>query len=205
MNKQFKRRTFNLFFLSIATTSLTGCFPLIAGGVAGGAMVIADRRNPGTQAIDRGIQLEAESFLIKKYGDNVHINVTVFNRRVLLTGETRTEDLKSDITRQIRAMKNVTDVFNELTPAPISSLTARANDSFITTRIKSTFIATEGVPSNSMRVVTESSKVYLMGIATEAEANRAVDIARSIPGVKQVTKLFDLISESDKRRLDNQK
>jgi osmotically-inducible protein OsmY len=102
-------------------------------------------------------------------------------------------------------MKNVTDVFNELTPAPISSLTARANDSFITTRIKSTFIATEGVPSNSMRVVTESSKVYLMGIATEAEANRAVDIARSIPGVKQVTKLFDLISESDKRRLDNQK
>ena len=205
MNKQFKRRTFNLFFLSIATTSLTGCFPLIAGGVAGGAMVIADRRNPGTQAIDWGIQLEAESFLIKKYGDNVHINVTVFNRRVLLTGETRTEDLKSDITRQIRAMKNVTDVFNELTPAPISSLTARANDSFITTRIKSTFIATEGVPSNSMRVVTESSKVYLMGIATEAEANRAVDIARSIPGVKQVTKLFDLISESDKRRLDNQK
>jgi osmotically-inducible protein OsmY len=205
MNKQFKRRTFNLFFLSIATTSLTGCFPLIAGGVAGGAMVIADRRNPGTQAIDRGIQLEAESFLIKKYGDNVHINVTVFNRRVLLTGETRTEDLKSDITRQIRAMKNVTDVFNELTPAPLSSLTARANDSFITTRIKSTFIVTEGVPSNSMRVVTESSKVYLMGIATEAEANRAVDIARSIPGVKQVTKLFDLISESDKRRLDNQK
>jgi osmotically-inducible protein OsmY len=205
MNKQFKRRTFNLFFLSIAATSLTGCFPLIAGGVAGGAMVIADRRNPGTQAIDRGIQLEAESFLIKKYGDNVHINVTVFNRRVLLTGETRTEDLKSDITRQIRAMKNVTDVFNELTPAPISSLTARANDSFLTTRIKSTFIATEGVPSNSMRVVTESSKVYLMGIATEAEANRAVDIARSIPGVKQVTKLFDLISESDKRRLDNQK
>jgi osmotically-inducible protein OsmY len=205
MNKQFKRRTFNLFFLSIAATSLTGCFPLIAGGVAGGAMVIADRRNPGTQAIDRGIQLEAESFLIKKYGDNVHINVTVFNRRVLLTGETRTEELKADITRQIRAMKNVTEVFNELTPAPISALTARANDSFLTTRIKSTFIATEGVPSNSMRVVTESSKVYLMGIATEAEANRAVDIARSIPGVKQVTKLFDLISESDKRRLDNQK
>lgn len=205
MNKQFKRRTFNLFFVSIAAASLTGCFPLIAGGVAGGAMVIADRRNPGTQAIDRGIQLEAESFLIKKYGDNVHINVSVFNRRVLLTGETRTEDLKSDVARQIRAMKNVTEVFNELTPAPISSLTARANDSFLSTRIKGMFIATEGVPSNSMRVVTEASKVYLMGITTEAEANRAVDIARSVPGVKQVTKLFDLISESDKRRLDNQK
>jgi osmotically-inducible protein OsmY len=205
MNKQFKRRTFNLFFVSIAATSLTGCFPLIAGGVAGGAMVIGDRRNPGTQAIDLGIQLEAESFLIKKYGSNVHINVTVFNRRVLLTGETRTEELKADVTRQIKAMKNVTEVFNELTPAPTSSLTARAGDSFLTTRIKTIFITTEGVPSNSMRVVTEASKVYLMGVVTEAEANRAVDIARSVSGVKQVTKLFDLISESDKRRLDNQK
>jgi hypothetical protein len=205
MNKQFKRRTFNLFFVTIAATSLTGCFPLIAGGVAGGAMVIADRRNPGTQAIDLGIQLEAESFLIKKYGNNVHINVTVFNRRVLLTGETRTEELKADVTRQIKAMKNVTEVFNELVPAPTSALTARANDSFLTTRIKTIFITTEGVPSNSMRVVTEASKVYLMGIVTEAEANRVVDIARSVSGVKQVTKLFDLISESDKRRLDNQK
>jgi osmotically-inducible protein OsmY len=124
---------------------------------------------------------------------------------VLLTGETRTEELKADITRQIKVMKNVTEVFNELIPAPLSALSARANDSFLTARIKSTFIANEGVPSNSMRVVTEASKVYLMGIATEAEANRAVNIARSVPGVKQVTKLFDLISESDKKRLDGQK
>lgn len=205
MSKPFKRRSFNLLFASIAATSLSGCFPLIAGGVAGGALVIADRRNPGTQAIDRGIQLEAESFLIKKYGDNVHINVSVFNRRVLLTGETRTEELKTEVTRHIRAMKNVTEVFNELVPAPISALSARANDSFLTARIKSSFLTNEGVPSNSMRVVTEASKVYLMGIVTETEANRAVNIARLVPGVKQVTKLFDLISESDKRRLDGQK
>jgi osmotically-inducible protein OsmY len=205
MNKQLKRRTISLLCASVAAISLTGCFPLIAGGVAGGAMVIADRRNPGTQAIDRGIQLEAESYLIKKYGDNVHVNVTVFNRKVLLTGETRTEELKVEVTRHIKAMKNVTEVFNELVPAPLSGLSARANDGFLTTRIKGSFIANQGVPSNSMRVVTEASKVYLMGIVTDAEANRAVNIAREIPGVKQVTKLFDLISEADRRRLDGQK
>ena len=205
MNKQLTRRTFTLMLASVGATSLTGCFPLIAGGVAGGAMVIADRRNPGTQAIDRGIQLEAESFLIKNYGDNIHVNVTVFNRRVLLTGETRTEDLKSEVARKVKAMKNVADVFNELIAAPLSALTARANDSYLTARIKTTFIANEGVPSNSMRVVTEAGRVYLMGIVTEAEANRAVSIARDVPGVKQVTKVFDLISEADKRRLDGQK
>jgi osmotically-inducible protein OsmY len=75
----------------------------------------------------------------------------------------------------------------------------------LTTRIKGAFVATEGVPSNSMKVVTEASKVYLMGIVTDAEANRAVEIARSVPGVKQVTKVFDLISEADKKRLDGAK
>jgi osmotically-inducible protein OsmY len=205
MNKQTKRQTLSLMLAGVGAMTLTGCFPLVAGGMAGGALVIADRRNPGTQAIDRGIQLEAESFLIKKYGDNLHVNVSVFNRRVLLTGEVRTEQLKAEVAASVKNMKNVTEVFNELVAAPLSSLSARANDTYLTTRIKSVFVATEGVPSNSMKVVTEASKVYLMGIVTESEANRAVAIAREVPGVKQVTKVFDLISEADKRRLDGNK
>ena len=205
MTKQLKRQTLKLIALGAGASALTGCFPLVAGGMAGGALVIADRRNPGTQAIDRGIQLEAESFLTKKYGDNIHVNVSVFNRRVLLTGETRTDAIKSSVEADIKNMKNVTTVFNEMVPAPISGLSARANDSYLTTRIKGAFVATEGVPSNSMKVITEASKVYLMGIVTDAEANRAVEIARSVPGVKQVTKVFDLISEADKKRLDGTK
>jgi osmotically-inducible protein OsmY len=65
MTKQLKRQTLKLIALGASASALSGCFPLVAGGMAGGALVIADRRNPGTQAIDRGIQLEAESFLTK--------------------------------------------------------------------------------------------------------------------------------------------
>lgn len=205
MTKQLKRQTLKLIAVAAGAGTLSGCFPLVAGGMAGGALVIADRRSPGTQAIDRGIQLEAESFLTKKYGDNIHVNVSVFNRRVLLTGETRTEAIKASVEADIKNMKNVSTIFNEMIAAPISSLSARANDSYLTTRIKGAFVATEGVPSNSMKVITEASKVYLMGIVTDAEANRAVEIARSVPGVKQVTKVFDLISEADKKRLDGAK
>ena len=205
MTKQLKRQTLKLIVLGASASALSGCFPLVAGGMAGGALVIADRRNPGTQAIDRGIQLEAESFLTKKYGDNIHVNVSVFNRRVLMTGETRTEAIKLTVETDIKSMKNVSAVFNEMVAAPISGLSARVNDSYLTTRIKGAFVATGGVPSNSMKVVTEASKVYLMGIVTDAEANRAVEIARSVPGVKQVTKVFDLISEADKNRLDGAK
>jgi osmotically-inducible protein OsmY len=205
MTKQLKRQTLKLIALSASASVLSGCFPLVAGGMAGGALVIADRRNPGTQAIDRGIQLEAESFLTKKYGDNIHVNVSVFNRRVLLTGEARTDAIKLNVETDIKNMKNVTAVFNEMVSAPISGLSARANDSYLTTSIKGVFVATEGIPSNSMKVITEASKVYLMGVVTDAEANRAVEIARSVPGVKQVTKVFDLISEADKKRLDGAK
>jgi osmotically-inducible protein OsmY len=205
MTKQLKRQTLKLIALGAGASILTGCFPLVAGGMAGGALVIVDRRNPGTQAIDRGIQLEAESFLIKKYGDNIHVNVSVFNRRVLLTGETRTEVIKNSVEADVKNMKNVTAIFNEMVAAPISGLSARANDSYLTSRIKGAFVATEGIPSNSMKVITEASKVYLMGIVTDSEANRAVEIARSVPGVKQVTKVFDLISEADKKRLDGAK
>jgi osmotically-inducible protein OsmY len=154
------------------------------------------------QAIDRGIQLEAESMLIKAFGDNVHVNVSVFNRRVLLTGEMRTDAFKNDVTQKVKSIKNVTEVFNDLISAPLSGFSARANDTYLTTRIKAAFMASEGVPSNSMKIVTEASKVYLMGIVTETEANQAVEIARQVSGVKQVTKIFDIISEADKKRLD---
>jgi osmotically-inducible protein OsmY len=205
MTNQLKRQTLKVISLGASVTALSGCLPLVAGGVAGGALVIADRRNAGVQAIDRGIQLEAESLLTKKYGDNIHVNVNVFNRRVLLTGETRTDAIKLNVEADIKNMKNITTVFNEMMAAPISGFSARSNDSFLTTRIKGMFVATDGIPSNSIKVVTEASKVYLMGIVTDAEANRAVEIARSVPGVKQVTKVFDVISEADKKRLDGVK
>jgi len=204
MKTILRRKILGMIGGATLIATLSGCFPLVAGGMAGGALVSADRRNPGTQAMDRGIQLEAESMLIKTYGDNVHVNVSVFNRRVLLTGEVRTDTLKNEVAQKIKAMKNVTEVVNELVPAPLSAFTARANDSYLTTRIKAAFMTKENIPSNSMRIVTEASKVYLMGIVTEQEANQAVEIARQVPGVKQVTKIFDVISEADKKRLDGQ-
>jgi osmotically-inducible protein OsmY len=204
MNLLINRRAILVGIVALSAQLISGCFPIVAGGMAGGAMVAADRRSPGVQAIDRGIQLETESSLIKAYGDNAHINASVFNHRVLLTGETRTEELKAEIEQKVKNMKNVKEVVNELVAAPLSGFSARANDTYLTTRVKSAFIANEGVPSNSMRIVTEASKVYLMGIVTDAEANKAVEIARQISGVKQVTKVFDIISESDKRRLDGQ-
>lgn len=174
------------------------------GGVVAGATVMADRRTPAVQAIDKGIELEASNALAKRYGDDAHINVTSFNQKVLLTGEVKDADIKGQAGAYVKAMKNVRSVFNELIIGPNSSYTARANDTYLESKIKTQMIFTEKLPSNSMAIVAEGTSVYLMGILTQNEADLAKKIASNTNGVKEVYAYFDIISEAEKVRLEKQ-
>ncbi|MCE7504914.1 BON domain-containing protein [Polynucleobacter sp. IMCC30063] len=181
---------------------LNACGVIAVGAVAGSASVLADRRTAAAQATDIGIQLEAGAQLSNKFGKDAHINVTSFNQQVLLTGEVKTAEMKSQAEADVKQLKNVRTVFNELTIGPISSYTARANDAYLTSKIKTEMIFTNNLPSNSMVIVTEGTNVYMLGILTAAEAASAKKIASSTNGVKAVYTFFDLISEADKERID---
>lgn len=189
---------------AILASQLTACGILAVGGVAAGASVLADRRTPGVQAIDNGIELEANAALSKRFGDNAHINVISFNQKVLLTGEAKDADVKGEAGAYVKAMKNARSVFNELIIGPNSSYTARANDTYLESKIKTQMIFTEKLPSNSMAIVAEGSNVYLMGILTQNEADLAKKIASNTNGVKEVFVYFDIISEEEKNRLEQQ-
>jgi osmotically-inducible protein OsmY len=188
----------------LISSFLSACGVLAVGGVVAGASVLADRRSPAVQAIDKGIELEAGNALAKRYGDNVHINVTSFNQKVLLTGEVKDADIKSQAGTFVKAMKNARSVFNELVIGPNSSFTARANDSYLESKIKTQMIFTDKLPSNSMAIVAEGSSVYLMGILTQNEAAIAKKVTSNIDGVKDVYVYFDIISEVEKTRLEKQ-
>ena len=193
------------FFAAILISSfLSGCGVLAVGGVVAGASVMADRRTPAVQAIDKGIELEAGNALSKRYGDDAHINVTSFNQKVLLTGEAKDADIKGQAGAYVKAMKNVRSVFNELVIGPNSGYTARANDTFLESKIKTQMIFTDKLPSNSMAIVAEGSSVYLMGILTQNEAAIAKKLTSNISGVKDVYAYFDIISEAEKVRLEKQ-
>jgi osmotically-inducible protein OsmY len=183
-------------------SQLSSCAVVAVGGVAATATVLADRRSPGIQAIDKGIELEANNALDKKFGDRAHINITSFNQKVLLTGEVKDADIKSEAGAYVKAMKNARAVHNELIIGPNSSFTARANDSYLESKIKTQMIFTEKLPSNSMAIVAEGSSVYLMGILTQSEAELAKKIASNTNGVKDVYVYFDIISEAEKTRLE---
>lgn len=196
--------TIKLFAAILISSFLSGCGVLAVGGVVAGASVMADRRTPAVQAIDKGIELEAGNALAKRYGDNAHINVTSFNQKVLLTGEAKDADIKGQAGAYVKAMKNVRSVFNELTIGPNSTYTARANDSFLESKIKTQMIFTDKLPSNSMAIVAEGASVYLMGILTQNEAAIAKKVASNADGVKDVYAYFDIISEAEKTRLEKE-
>jgi osmotically-inducible protein OsmY len=196
--------TIKLFLAILISSLLAGCGVLAVGGVVAGTSVLADRRSPAVQAIDKGIELEAGNALAKRYGDSAHINITSFNQKVLLTGEVKDADIKSQAGAYVKAMKNARSVFNELVIGPNSTFTARANDSYLESKIKTQMIFTDKLPSNSMAIVAEGSSVYLMGILTQNEAAIAKKLTSNVDGVKDVYAYFDIISDAEKTRLEKQ-
>ena len=182
-----------LAFVIALTPMLQGCFPVIAGGVAAGVLAADDRRTLGTQAEDKTIFAKAESRINERFGDRAHVNVTSFNRRVLLTGEVADVGARAEVERVVGGVENVSAIVNELQVAGISSITARTNDTIITSKVKGNFIDERNMASNAIKVVTEASVVYLLGLVTRAEADLAARVASRTSGVKQVVKVFDYI------------
>jgi osmotically-inducible protein OsmY len=193
-----------LLIAFIAVSQLSACGVIAVGGVAATATVLADRRTPGVQAIDKGLELQASGAFDKKFGDSAHINVTSFNQKVLLTGEVKDAAIKSDAESYIKGLKNARSVFNELIIGPNSTYTMRANDTYLESKIKAQMIFTQQLPSNSMAIVAEGSSVYLMGMLTQNEANMAKQVASNTNGVKDVYVYFDIISDAEKARLEKQ-
>jgi osmotically-inducible protein OsmY len=189
--------------LSLASI-LPGCFPIIAGTGIYSAMVLADRRPLSITTIDRGIQLELDGIIQNKVGSNAHINVNVFNQKVLLTGEVPNQTYKNLAVKEASQQENVKKVFDELKIANTSSTEDRLIDSSLYSLIKAKFVATTDIPSNSMKIVVEAKTVYLMGVVTELEAKAAATVAsRASDSVKEVVKLTDIISEEEKKKLDS--
>jgi osmotically-inducible protein OsmY len=181
-----------------AASLLGGCAPLLLGGAAvGSALVVTDRRTSGTQLEDQEIELKAVNRARELVGDAGHVNATSYNRLVLLTGEVPTEADKAAVEQSVTRIENVRTVVNELAVMGASSLGARSNDTLLTTKVKTSLIDAKDVFANSIKVVTERGTVYLMGIVTEREANRATDLARSVAGVQKVVRVFQVITEAE--------
>ena len=189
-----------LVTLAIIITSLQGCTTaVVVGGAATGAAVIHDRRSAGTVIDDQGAswQISHAIFSDKELSEPSHINVTVYNGAVLLTGETPSEDLKLRANAiAVQTVGNDKPIYNELAISAPTSLSTRTNDAYITSKVKTALFDIQSLPDfdvTRVKVITENSVVYLLGLLTTAEADAVTEKARNVGGVKKVVKLFEYI------------
>jgi osmotically-inducible protein OsmY len=182
---------------ALAVWMLQGCELAVLGGGAAAITAIEDRRTSGTIMDDEGIEIRVRRAVRERFGESTHLNVTSFNRSVLLTGEVPDETTRGEIEKIVHGNANVRGVTNELQVAGVSSIATRTGDSFITTKIKGRLLDANKVNPVHVKVVTESGVVYLLGVVTETEADDAVDIARTTSGVRKVVKIFEYCKTGD--------
>ncbi len=192
----------NYTLLAFCVPFLAGCFGVAAVGMGTGALMVSDRRNSETYVTDEGLELRASSRISEKFGDKVHVNVTSYNRMLLLTGEAPSESLKTEIAKTASEVPNVKSISNEIAIAGPSSLGGRSNDAYLTSKVKARFVDAKKFSAHHVKVVTEAGVVFLLGLVTQAEADAAADIARTTGGVQKVVRVFEIISPEQARAMD---
>jgi len=199
MRRTLRPRSAALLLASVFL--LSGCEVLLLGGaVMGTGLVATDRRTAGTQLEDETIALKGES-RARALATLGHIDVTSYNRVALITGEVPTEADKAAVERVVAGVENVRSVDNELAIGENASLGQRSSDSILTGKVKASLVDAKDLQANAFRVVSARGNVYLMGLVTEREANRAAEVARGVPGVRRVIKVFEILSEDELARL----
>ena len=176
---------------------LQGCIEMAAVGAGAAVMSAVDRRTTGAQVDDEGIELRASNRVSERFADKVHVNVTSFNRHALLTGETPDAKAKEEIEKIVAAVPSVRTVTNDLEVMPKTEFRNWTYDASITSKVKARFLDAGKFNPLHVKVVTERSVVYLLGVVTETEANDAVEITRTTGGVRKVVKLFDYCKPTD--------
>lgn len=177
----------------LAVSLLQACIPLAAGGIVAGALVAEDRRTVGAQAEDQSIEIKALNRIGELFKDKHHVNVTSYNKQMLLTGEVPTEQMRTAIEAVLQGIEHVGKITNEIVVGPTTSFSSRSSDTLITSKIKTKF-ATSGRGAfypNHVKVVTENNAVYLMGIVTKQEGDAAAAIAADTTNVTRVVKVFE--------------
>lgn len=171
---------------------LAGCAPpMIAMGAAHVTMIAVDRRSTGAQLDDTTIEFKVESDAGTRWGTDIHLSATSYNGNVLLSGEAPTPEIRASIVQYTKATDRVKNVYDELVVGPAADIGARSNDAYITSKVKARMIESESVKSIYVKVVTDRSVVYLMGIVSREQGDAAAQVAATTEGVARVVKLFE--------------
>ena len=191
-------QTLLLSGMIFVAAQLSGCAEAVVGGAVAGAGVVHDRRSAGTVLDDQVIEFSAIDRLLSddEIYQKTHVNVTSYNKELLLTGEAPTEELRDKVYDQLTGLPNVNRIHNEIAIAAPSSLLTRSSDTWITAKTKTAMFQLKelkGFDPTRVKVITENGTVYLLGLVRRNEADAVTNAARQVSGVQRVVKIFQYI------------
>ncbi len=172
---------------------LSACAPLIIGGAVAAVSLAEDRRSSGVFVDDENIENRALLKVKSRFGNQIHVNITSYNRQVLITGEAASDVLKRGVEEEVLTVAGIKRVHNEMTVGPQAGVFAVGNDTRLTTIVKTRFLEANRFQANHVKVVTEGSVVFLLGIVKRAEADAATQLASTTSGVVRVVRLFEYL------------
>ena len=174
---------------------ISGCGIILVTTAAVSAIdIVRDRREIGTLWDDNKMELSLRQSISKNEQiDNSNVSVTAFNGIALLTGEVPDQRAIDQILDLAKSHPDASQVINRIELAGKTNLNSRANDSWITGRVKTAMLTSRTIDATKIKIVTERANVYLMGLVSRSEAEAAVAITRSVPGVVRVIKVFEYL------------
>ena len=182
--------------LSLCLTGLlSGCGSIMSSAGAGPIEEDPGERTFGQQMTDESVETKAKVNInaADEGYDDAHLSIVSFNGFVLLAGQVPSEALKALATDIVRKIEGVRRIYNELEVGPATGMGTRSHDTWITTRVKSKLLASPDTPGKRVKVITENSVVYLMGLLTEEEADRVSLETAEVSSAERVVQLFELI------------
>lgn len=200
MKYSLRRASLALVLLGSTVGALTACFPLAMGGAVVTGLVASDRRTTGTVVEDEGIELRSASRIREALGERGHVNVTSYNRQVLLTGEVPSAQDKQLVEQIVAGVDNVRHIVNELAVLGNSTLTQRSSDALVTGRVKGALLDAKDLFVNAFKITTERGTVYVMGRLTPREIKRATEVISGTTGVQRVVRIIETITEEELAR-----
>ena len=175
---------------------LQGCAAAVVAGTASAVTAANDRRTIGSQIDDNNIEIKASIAIseVERLEKSARVNAISVNGIVLLVGQVANQEMKNEAQITVEAIAGIRKIHNQLRIGSNIGITTQTHDSWLTSKVKAQLLAAKDISSNNIKVVTENAEVYLMGLVSQDEANRAVNIARNVSGVERVVKVFEYIN-----------
>lgn len=185
--------------LLLAALLTQGCAPAVVATAATGAMISGDRRSTEAILRDKAIEMKSNDAIYSDpyIGTVVHVNVVSYHGLVLLTGEAPSPEIRQKVEELVtNSDSSISSIHNEIIIGPNSDLASRSRDALMTANVKAHILRNTDVDPTKIKVITENATVYLLGLVTEEEAERASQAVSQVKNVGRVVRAFEYISLS---------